>query len=227
MQTIQGIVVNDTTHTALTSTGGKLDVNAVFTPSGTQDVNLVKVAGAAVNTGHGIAAGSQRVELPSDGTGVIGLNAGSQIIGSLVANQSVNEAQVGGTNIDTNQGSASAGTQRVVLAACKSVKTVVGSINSNTNIVALVAAKKIKVTAYSIMTAYSAGTIAPIFTDGSGGTTLWQFLLQAISGSISGANLAKSSPDCLFATSAGNPLYLNPNGQTVTYSISYFDDDAI
>lgn len=40
-------------------------------PSGTQDVNLTKVAGATVATGHGTAAGSLRVELPTDGTGII------------------------------------------------------------------------------------------------------------------------------------------------------------
>lgn len=37
-------------------------------------------------------------------------------IGKLTANQSVNTAQVGGTNTDTNSGNKSAGTQRIVLA---------------------------------------------------------------------------------------------------------------
>ena len=48
-----------------------LPVNATFSPSGTQDVNITKVAGATVATGHGTAAGALRVELPTDGTGQV------------------------------------------------------------------------------------------------------------------------------------------------------------
>lgn len=95
---------------------GNLRVGGSFTPSGTQDINLKQVNGGAVDVGHGTAAGAQRVELPTDGTGVVGLNAGSNIIGkvgidqttpgttnlvALAANQSVNLAQVGGTNTVT------------------------------------------------------------------------------------------------------------------------------
>lgn len=43
----------------------------IITPAGTQDVNLTKVAGAAIAQGHGTAATAIRVELPTDGTGVI------------------------------------------------------------------------------------------------------------------------------------------------------------
>lgn len=44
------------------------------------------------------------------------LGAGTNIIGALSANQSVNAAQVAGTAVDTNSGGKSAGTMRVVLA---------------------------------------------------------------------------------------------------------------
>lgn len=40
--------------------------------SGNQAINLVQVAGASVATGHGTATGAIRVELPTDGTGVVG-----------------------------------------------------------------------------------------------------------------------------------------------------------
>ena len=108
----------------------------------------------------------------------------------------------------------------------KSIKTVTGSVSANTSIVSLVANKRIKIIAFSVLTAYSAAAINPIFTNGNGGTTLWSILLQAISGAVSGANLAVCSPSFLFATSAGTALYFNPNGQTCYYSLSYFDDDA-
>lgn len=68
---------------AVTVTGGKLDVNASFLPSGTQDVNIANVAGAAISQGHGTAATAIRVELPTDGTGLVGLNAGTNNIGDV------------------------------------------------------------------------------------------------------------------------------------------------
>lgn len=63
--TVQGIAA----MTAL-----KVDGSAVTQPvsiSGNQAVNLAQVAGASVGTGHGTAAGAIRVELPTDGTGVV------------------------------------------------------------------------------------------------------------------------------------------------------------
>lgn len=53
---------------AVTVTGNKLDVNASFSPSGTQDVNLTKVGGAAIAIGQATSAASLPVVLPSDGT---------------------------------------------------------------------------------------------------------------------------------------------------------------
>lgn len=53
---------------------GNLKVVNSGAPSGTQDVNLKQVGGATVDTGHGTAAGAQRVELPTDGTGVVGVS---------------------------------------------------------------------------------------------------------------------------------------------------------
>lgn len=89
---------------------------------GTSDVNLTEVAGAAVATGSGTAAGSIRVELPTNGTGKVGLNAGSAIIGSV----SIDQTTPGTTNavhttnwpttVDTNSGNKSASTPRVVIA---------------------------------------------------------------------------------------------------------------
>lgn len=48
-----------------------------------QDVNLAAVAGSAVATGNGTAAGAIRVALPTDGTGVVALAAGAAAIGSV------------------------------------------------------------------------------------------------------------------------------------------------
>lgn len=60
-----------------------LPVAATITPSGTQNVNIAQVVGATAPTGNGTAAGALRVALPTDGTGVVGLNAGTNTIGNV------------------------------------------------------------------------------------------------------------------------------------------------
>lgn len=52
-----------------------------------QSVNMAQIGGSSTATGHGTASGSLRVELPTDGTGVVGLNAGSNIIGKVGIDQ--------------------------------------------------------------------------------------------------------------------------------------------
>ena len=68
-------------NTAANATAVKVDGSAVTQPvsiSGNRAVNLAQVAGATVATGNGTASGAVRVALPTDGTGVVGLNAGSE-----------------------------------------------------------------------------------------------------------------------------------------------------
>lgn len=52
-----------------------------------QPANISQVAGSAIAQGHGTAAAAIRVELPTDGTGVVGLAAGSQIVGKFGIDQ--------------------------------------------------------------------------------------------------------------------------------------------
>lgn len=77
------------------STNHALNINATITPSGTQDVNITKVAGAAIAQGHGVAATAIRVELPTDGTGVVGLNAGTNVIGHVITDTGSTTAVTG------------------------------------------------------------------------------------------------------------------------------------
>lgn len=64
--------------------------------------NQSQVSGTAVSVNNGTTdAGTTRVTLSSDSTGQVKLATGSNTIGALTANQSVNVAQVGGTNTVT------------------------------------------------------------------------------------------------------------------------------
>lgn len=57
-------------------------------PVGTQDVNLTEVAGGAVATGNGTAAGALRVALPTDGTGVVVPGASAEATAASTINAS-------------------------------------------------------------------------------------------------------------------------------------------
>jgi hypothetical protein len=87
-----------------------------------EGINLSHVGGAAAKTGAGTAAGAVRVELPTDGTGKVGLNAGSAVVGKVSIDQTTPATTnaVHATNlpatVDTNSGNKSASTPRVVLA---------------------------------------------------------------------------------------------------------------
>lgn len=83
--------------TTVVSNSNPLPVSATITPSGTQDVNLVQVGGATVATGSGTSTGALRVELPTNGTGVVGLNAGSAIVGKV----GIDQTTPGTTNLVT------------------------------------------------------------------------------------------------------------------------------
>jgi hypothetical protein len=77
--------------TVIQPTGTNLHVvvdSGSITPSGTQDVNLLNVAGNPVSQGHGTAATAIRVELPTDGNGTVTANAGTNLNTSLLALES-------------------------------------------------------------------------------------------------------------------------------------------
>jgi hypothetical protein len=72
-----------------------------------------------VLNGHGTAAKSMRVELPTDGTGVVGLNAGANIVGKVGIDQTtpgttngVSLANIGATTVATGNGTSGAGNAR-------------------------------------------------------------------------------------------------------------------
>ena len=64
-----------------------------------EPTNVTQINGVAPSMGNGASGtGVQRVTIANDSTGIVSLATGSNTIGALTANQSVNVAQVGGTN---------------------------------------------------------------------------------------------------------------------------------
>ena len=107
----------------------------------------------------------------------------------------------------------------------KTIKTVTGTVATDTDIVAAVSSKRIKVIAYSLISA--SATSNTITFQSNASTALWTVPLQALASTIVGANLSISAPSFLFATTAGEKLTLDVSAAVnVTYSVSYFDDDA-
>lgn len=81
--------------TVLTGTGA--------TNTGSQRVTVAvdsaTIAGTASAVGHGTAAAALRVELPTDGTGVVGLAAGSAVIGHVIADSGSTTAVTGNVTV--------------------------------------------------------------------------------------------------------------------------------
>ncbi|HEX9831998.1 MAG TPA: hypothetical protein VGA66_02735, partial [Mycobacterium sp.] len=103
---------------AAAPTGVSTDGDAVRAwglANGSQVVQLAN-AGVLAVSGSGTATGALRVELPTNGTGVVGLNAGSNEIGSLAANQSVNVSQINGVTPLMGAGNTGTGSPRVTVA---------------------------------------------------------------------------------------------------------------
>jgi hypothetical protein len=102
-------------------------------------------------TGSGTATGALRVELPTNGTGVIAtvgavtaitnaLPAGSNVIGALTANQSVNTAQVNAVTVLTGTGATGTGSQRVTVAVDSATVAGSASLPAGTNAIGKLAA---------------------------------------------------------------------------------------
>ena len=88
--TVEAGTASNPLHVSLANTGAnatavKVDGSAVTQPvsiSGNQAVNLTQLAGNSVSAGNGASGtGVQRVTIANDSTGVVGLNAGSNLVG--------------------------------------------------------------------------------------------------------------------------------------------------
>lgn len=101
-----------------------------------------------------------------------------------------------------------------------------GSLTATNGTISLTPSNKIKVYAFSLTTT-SATEVTCIFHTGSvaNGLELWRVTLMAPSGANSGANLATSPPNFLFASRSGTAVSLSLSSAVlVHYSISYFDE---
>lgn len=99
------------------------------TTHGTTDLvaaDITKIAGVAVATGHGTAGGAIRVELPTDGTGVVGLSAGTAVVGKFTTDQTTHGTtdlvaadvtKVGGSSLALGQALAASSVPVVLTAA--------------------------------------------------------------------------------------------------------------
>jgi hypothetical protein len=87
-----------------------------------QSTNVAQLNGVAVTMGNGVSGtGVQRVTLASDSTGTVGLATGSNTIGALTANQSVNVAQINGVTPLMGAGNTGTGSARVTIASDQAI----------------------------------------------------------------------------------------------------------
>lgn len=82
---------------------GRLLVDASFSPSGTQDINLKQVNGSSISLGQTTMSASLPVAIASDQTLSVGLNAGSNLVGQVELSDGTNVIGTSSHPIFTNQ----------------------------------------------------------------------------------------------------------------------------
>jgi len=178
--------------------GGNLAILAGGVASNRYKVNLSSVLGTNTAVSNGVVdAGTLRVTIASDSTGQITLASGSNTIGALTANQSVNDAQISGTATSVNVGTVDAGTQRVTTAIIGSV--LVGQSKVSVTGTAVQLGSNVLTNGF-IITAKSTNT-APISVGGSG-------VNNTVTGSGNGYIL-EAGASVSFAATNTNLYYIN------------------
>ena len=105
--------------------------------------------------------------------------------------------------------------------AIPTLLTYTGSISATTDIVAADGSKSIYVVSFSLIT--SSSTANTLTFQDNATTAVWTVPLQALTGTICGANLSTTAPGYLFKTGAGNKLTLNfSSAQATAVSITYY-----
>lgn len=128
IETLLGTIDADTSALAGAVSGSEMQVDIVSSAAIPVTDNGSSLTVDYATTGSGTATGALRVELPTNGTGVIAtvgavtaitnaLPAGSNVIGALTANQSVNVAQMNGVATTMGNGASGTGVQRVTIAS--------------------------------------------------------------------------------------------------------------
>lgn len=242
-----GSLTVDGTVTASAQPGVDIGDVTVNNAAGASAVNIqdggnsLTVDNAALSVvGGGTEATALRVTVANDSTGVLSVddngssltvdNAALSVVGggaeSTALRVTIANDSTGVLSVDDNGGSLTIdGT--VTVTHGKTIKTVSGSFTADTDVITAVTSKRLKVIAYAFFTFGTSATTLLLKSNGTGGTEVWRVALQAITSTVMGANLAVEAPSFLFATAAGEKLTADTDtGDTIHYSISYFDDDA-
>lgn len=134
---------------------------------------------------------------------------------------------VGQAGVAAGVGATGATVPRVVVAngAGRTLVSAGGSAaSSGNNTLVAAGTNRLKVYAFSLTT-LSTTAMTCIFQDGAGGTELWRVVLQAGTGTSTGANLTVMPPAWIFATSAATLLNLNlSSANAVHWSVAYYDE---
>jgi len=197
---------NPTTIAVTQATASSLNatVKTDQTTHGTTDLvaaDITKVNGSAVATGNGTASGSIRVALPTDGTGVVGLNAGTNLVGKVSSSNETSTMYDGTTALTPKFAAISAAS------------------SGNNTLIAANATKKLRILAINFISA-AANNI--YITNGAGGTALWAGSTNKANFGANGGIVLPYNPVGWFETSANTALVANLSaasaiGGSITY----------
>ena len=183
---------------------GANTIGAVTQASGPWTSNITQVAGASIAQGHGTAASAIRVELPTDGTGVV--NAAQSGTWTVQPGNTANTTPWLTANYDQTgtiyNGSTAITVSRAAIAAASS---------GDNTLVSADATHKIRVTAMHVI---AAAAVNLYFTDGAAGTVLFGGSTNKINVGANGGFVLPYNPHGWFETSSNKALVMNLSGAT-------------
>lgn len=179
--------------------------------------------------GAGTEAGALRVTLPTDGTGKVGLIAGTALVGKVGLDQTtpgttnaVSLAQIGATTVSTGNGVAGAGVQRVTVASDNTAFSV-NAVQSGSWTAQPVAAATGGATPYYLSGGSAASTNSTNIKASAG--TLYTLTVVSTSATLAYLRMydSASAPTCSSATGAVHsypiPASTTGAGLTITFPV--------
>ena len=190
----------------------KVDGSAVTQPvSGTvsitanSSVNVNQIGGNAVSAGNGASGtGVLRVTIANDSTGVVGLSAGTNLVGRVSSSDETSTIYNATTALTPKFAAVSAAS------------------SGNNTLISAVVGKKVRVLAMNLVGA--AAQVNTYITDGAGGSAIWAGSTNKASLAQYGGFVLPYNPVGWFETSSNTALVLNLSGATaIGGSITYVE----
>ena len=199
---VQRVTIASDSTGQVTLAAGSATIGAL---TANQTVDLNRIGGNAVSAGNGASGtGVLRVTIANDSTGVVGLSAGTNLVGRVSSSDETSTIYNATTALTPKFAAVSAAS------------------SGNNTLISAVVGKKVRVLAMNLVGA--AAQVNTYITDGAGGSAIWAGSTNKASLAQYGGFVLPYNPVGWFETSSNTALVLNLSGATaIGGSITYVE----